>query len=87
MPTPPHSIDPYGEDLLARAHPPSKPQQLVLPPLPTRPDPDGMPTKHMHVRWNPWELERLYALSRREGLSMQAWVRSRLRPFLLAERR
>lgn len=44
---------------------------------------DAKPTETMHVRWNRWERARLERIAAREGISMQALVRSVVRKHLL----
>lgn len=48
-------------------------------------DPHGLPSRQMHIRWNDWEHDQIQRHARFEGMSMQAWVRTRMRKALLAE--
>ncbi len=51
------------------------------------PDSDAAPTKHMHVKFNPWELEQLAAIARRECVPMTSLVRRMVRANLLEQKR
>ncbi len=75
-------------------HPPIPPDEYVLDPPrqvaalappPRLADPHGLPVKHMHVKWNVWELEQLERLARRECVPMTVLVRKLVRQRLLAE--
>jgi hypothetical protein len=68
-----------------RAAPQQPPPPQVLTPPPKLADPHGMPTKHMHVKWNAWELEQIARAARRESVPMTTYVRRLVRRQLLAE--
>ena len=66
--------------------PPNRhPDDYLFRPPPSLPDPHALPSRQMHIRWNDWEHAQLQRLARHEGVSMQAYVRSRMRKLLLAE--
>jgi hypothetical protein len=44
---------------------------------------DGAPAKHVHLKWNEWELERIARLARDDGIPMTAFVRRLVRQQLL----
>ncbi len=68
--------------------PPRRPAPLPnLAPPARLPDPPGMATKHMHVKCNPWELEQLAAIARRECVPMTSLVRRMVRANLLEQKR
>jgi hypothetical protein len=67
---------PQNSDELSRFDPP-----------PRLPDPNGMATKHLHLKLNPWELEHVARIARRECVPMTTLVRRVLRSYLFAEQK
>lgn len=76
-PLPPDEFAPFDPQPPVRPAAFAPPKQLA--------DPHGMPTKHMHVKWNPWELEQLERLARRDCVPMTTLVRRIVRQRLLSD--
>lgn len=82
-----------AETRVAQSEPPGPVATTMLPPPPPPPptpveplpEPDGLPVKTVHVRFNAWELTRLQKLARRECTTMQGLIRGALRKVLFEE--